>query len=96
MTIPATFHGQFLVAQAPSLDTCANPTCRAKFKKLGEGVLFAKSVDDALAWGLPRGKRQKVVWLCAECAKNFDLVFDHSKKHVVLQRRTARRRGAAA
>jgi hypothetical protein len=95
MTSPATFHDQFLVAQAPSLDTCANPTCPAKFKKLGEGVLFAKSVDDALAWGLPHGKKQKVVWLCAECAKNFNLVFDRSKKQVLLHPRQ-RGRGAAA
>ncbi len=95
MPRPTTFRDQLLVASAPSLDTCANPTCPTKFKKLGEGVLFAKSVDDALAWGLPQGKTQKVVWLCAECAKNFDLVFDPSRKQVLLRRRY-HSRGAAA
>ncbi len=95
MPRPTTIRDQLLVAPAPSLDTCANPTCPAKFKKLGEGVLIAKSVDDAPAWGLPQGKKQKVVWLCAECAKSFDLVFDRSKNQVLLRRRY-RGRGAAA
>jgi hypothetical protein len=83
-------------AGAPNLQTCAHPECAAKFKKLGEGVLFAKTIDNPLAWGLPRGKKQKVVWLCAECAKTFEVAFDVSMRQVVLRPRRTRSKRAAA
>jgi hypothetical protein len=85
-----------LMAGAPNLDSCTNPECTAKFKKLGDGVLFAETVDNPLAWGLPRGKKQKVVWLCAGCAKVFDLAFDASERQVVLHPRRGRDKRMAA
>ena len=88
--------GDPLMAGIPNLESCTNPECAAKFKKLGDGVLFAESIDDPLAWGLQRGKKQKVVWLCAQCAKVFDLEFDSSNRQVVLRSRSVRNKGAAA
>ncbi len=85
-----------IIAGVPDLQTCVNPECTAAFKKLGDGILFAKTVDDPLAWGLPSGKKQKVVWLCSGCAKTRDVVFDTARKQVVLQPRPARRKAAAA
>jgi hypothetical protein len=96
MGIPRTFRGESLVAGAPNLETCANPDCTATFKKLGDGILFARAVEDPLAWGLPPEAKQKVVWLCAECAERFDLAFDGSRRQVVLHlRRPLARRIAA-
>lgn len=95
MGIPRTFRGESFTAGA-NLQTCANPDCAAPFKKLDDGILFARAVEDPLAWGLPPGVKQKVVWLCAECAERFSLAFDGSRRQVVLHlRRPLARRIAA-
>ncbi len=87
MNIPRKFRSEYLVAGAPNLETCANPDCSATFKKLGDGVLFACAVEDPRAWGLPREAKQKVVWLCEDCAERFDLAFDGSRRQVILHLR---------
>jgi hypothetical protein len=91
-----TLSSESVSAGTLRVETCANPNCSAKFKKLGDGVLFAKNVDDPLAWGLASGKKQKVVWLCAECAKSFYLGFETSTRQVVLHLRRSATKGMAA
>ncbi len=52
-----------------NLASCANPECRNEFRRLGEGKLFVR----------PAGKsdvKQKALWLCPECAQQFDLRYD--------------------
>jgi hypothetical protein len=63
------------------LGKCANPTCAATFRKLGNGKLFAfepvpmaKSVDS----GSPGIVRRSPVffWLCDSCSLSFTLRLD--------------------
>jgi hypothetical protein len=54
-----------------SLDKCANEKCSALFRSLGEGKLFVFSVTNPTAWNLPKGLRQKVIWVCDACRKDF-------------------------
>jgi len=55
---------------------CANPECKSKFKRFGDGELFVFSVSDAKAWGLPAHVRQKVLWLCDGCCSKYYIRFD--------------------
>jgi hypothetical protein len=62
--------------------SCANPECGMEFKRLGEGKLFVR----------PAGKNdtemtQKALWLCPECAEQFDLRFDRRQQEYSLVRR---------
>jgi hypothetical protein len=96
MGVPTTFRGEPLVSVSPSLETCANPYCTTKFNKLGRGALFAEIVDNPRAWGLPPDAKQKVVWLCANCATCFDIEFEPSRRHVILHSRHPRGKCMAA
>ena len=80
---------------APELGKCANPECNAEFKRLGTGRIYTLPVRDPVAWGLPRHTRQKVVWLCAQCAAANQVEFD--KQHcqvLVVGRRHSQRQSA--
>jgi hypothetical protein len=59
-------------------------------------MLFAQSVEDPVAWGLPAEAKQKVVWLCGGCAQSFDLEFEPATRHVILYLRRPRARVMAA
>lgn len=72
------------------LGKCANPDCNAEFKRLGSGKIFTQGVSDPEAWGLPHNIRQKVVWLCSNCAMTKDVRFDQEHCQVVIVNRTAR------
>jgi len=61
---------------APKLGKCANSDCHAQFKRLGTGRIYTLPVTEPRLWGLPSHIRQKVVWLCAQCARTKDLKFD--------------------
>ena len=68
----------------PRVSHCANPKCGAEFKRLGEGKLFIKPDNPkANATAL----RQKVIWLCSVCAREFEIDFDHSHQSYRLVRR---------
>jgi hypothetical protein len=51
---------------------------------LGEGKISVISIDDPQAWGLPEHAKQKVVWLCDECAPLLDIRVDHGSSLVHL------------
>ncbi len=62
--------------RAPTVDKCANHECPEHFRKIGDGKLYVFPVNDPEAWGLPKGLRQKVVWLCQDCWRHFYVRFD--------------------
>ena len=65
----------------PKVSHCANPDCDAEFKRMGEGKL---SVRPANPKTTANRSQQKAVWLCASCAKRFEVQFDHSHQHFKL------------
>lgn len=78
-----------------ALRKCANPECRAEFKRLGSGQIYTLPVTRPQDWGLPPQSRQKVVWLCARCALSKHVEFDQEHCQVlVVSRRQAPRRTA--
>ena len=56
-----------------SLEKCANEKCSAVFTSLGEGKFFVFSISEPTIWSLPKGMRQKALWLCDVCHKMFSL-----------------------
>ncbi|HEX8927094.1 MAG TPA: hypothetical protein VF786_14945 [Terriglobales bacterium] len=62
--------------QNRSVSTCANPSCGAEFKRLGDGKLFVRPARKEDNGGLT----QKVLWLCAKCTQDFDLKYDRRKQ----------------
>jgi len=68
--------------QNRSVSTCANPSCDAKFKRLGDGKLFVrpahKDADSVVS--------QKVLWLCAKCSQEFEMKYDRRKHSFQLVR----------
>lgn len=80
---------------ASDLGKCANPDCRAEFKRLGSGEIYTLPVRRPQDWGLPPQSRQKVVWLCAKCAISKCVEFDQEHCQVLLvSRQQAHRRSA--
>ena len=75
------------------VDTCANPNCEAKFKRLGEGKIWVFDIDKPKLWGLPANTKQKSVWLCGQCSSLFSVRADHNRHTIMLARKA---RGAAA
>jgi hypothetical protein len=69
-------------SDVPDVNECANPSCSAKFLRLGEGHLSVFPVDDPNAWGLPKHSRQKAVWLCNECASTMYVRLDR-RRHLI-------------
>ena len=53
------------------VSTCANPECKSKFVRLGDGELFVFPVLDPEGWGLPRNVKQKAFWLCDGCCSKY-------------------------
>ena len=80
---------------APLLGKCANPECKAEFKRLGTGKIYTLPVSQPQAWGLPAHIKQKVVWLCANCAAANRVEFDEERFEVrVVSRQQLRRQSA--
>lgn len=69
--------------------TCANSNCNAHLHRMGDGKLYAFPVDDPKSWGLPPHLKQKVVWLCGECAGNMYVRLDRRHHRVQLVHRHA-------
>lgn len=69
-----------------TVSTCANPKCEAEFKRLGEGKLFIQPDNPSAN---ANRLRQKAIWLCNACAREFELKFDHSRRAYKLVRRAA-------
>jgi hypothetical protein len=67
--------------QNRSVSTCANPTCDAKFKRLGDGKLFVRPAQKESDSGT-----QKVLWLCSRCSQEWDLKYDRRKQTFQLVR----------
>ncbi len=59
-----------------NVSRCANPECKSKFVRLGDGELFVFPVHDHKAWGLPPDVKQKVMWLCDGCCQKYYVRFD--------------------
>ena len=66
------------------LGKCANPDCGTEFKRLGTGRIYTSHVRQPQAWGLPAHTRQKVVWLCGQCATSHRVVFDQEHCQVLV------------
>ena len=80
---------------ASTVHKCANPECKAEFKRLGSGKLYTLAVTRPQAWGLPAHIKQKVVWLCSRCALTREVEFDEQHCQVLLVRRERSRRQSA-
>jgi hypothetical protein len=78
------------MSDTPRISICANPNCGSKFMRLGEGRLAVFSVNNSEAWGLPKHKKQKAVWLCNECASQMYVRLDrlHHAVQLVYKHRT--------
>lgn len=74
--------------------TCANPECKSKFTRLGDGELFVFPVSDPKAWGLPPQVRQKVFWLCNHCCPKFHVRVDRRHHSAQVVQRPATRTAA--
>ncbi|HUI84035.1 MAG TPA: hypothetical protein VL240_07425 [Candidatus Binatia bacterium] len=80
--------------RAPALGKCANPGCKAEFKRLGSGEIYTLPVSQPRAWGLPAHVRQKVIWLCSACAAIKQVKFDQEHCEVLVVNRRSRRQTA--
>ena len=67
----------------PTVSTCANPDCKAQFKRLGEGEVRVFPIDHPQLWDLPADAKQKVVWLCSQCSLSMYVLLD--RHHHVIQ-----------
>jgi hypothetical protein len=76
---------------APDVAKCANLECNRRFHRLGEGKIWAFPVEDPKPWGLPAHLRQKVVWLCDECAELMYVRLDRKHHAIHLVRKAVRR-----
>jgi hypothetical protein len=67
-----------------NVSKCANPECEQPFRKLGEGKLYVRRLEQGES-------KQKALWLCAECCLQFDLRYDRRRQefHLVRHRRVA-------
>jgi len=81
--------------RAPALGKCANPECKAEFKRLGTGKIYTLPVTEPQAWGLPANVKQKVVWLCSKCAMTRQVEFDQEHCQVLIVRRQRPQRESA-
>lgn len=79
----------------PGIDACANSACNQAFRRLGDGKLYAFSVDDPERWGLPVHLKQKVVWLCSACADSMYVRLDRRRHSVQIVHRHAAAHHAA-
>jgi hypothetical protein len=78
------------MAGLPEIHSCANSRCRATFRRLGEGIISVFAIDDPEAWGLPETARQKVVWLCQQCASSFCVRVDQSRHKIQVAHKPVR------
>jgi hypothetical protein len=74
--------GRHSVTPLPTVSTCANPNCKAQFKRLGEGEMRAFRIDHPQLWGLPGDAKQKVIWLCNQCSLSMYVRLDRHQ-HVI-------------
>jgi len=81
--------------RACKVENCANPECKAEFKRLGTGKLYTLQVKRPQAWGLPNDIKQMVVWLCSRCALTHEVEFDHQHCQVLVLRRERSHRQSA-
>ncbi|HUN87457.1 MAG TPA: hypothetical protein VMU28_01625 [Terriglobales bacterium] len=70
------------------VSTCANPTCREKFVRLGSGELFVFPITDPQAWGLSLHVKQKVIWLCDSCCSHYYVRIDRRHHSAQLVRKS--------
>ncbi|HET9697222.1 MAG TPA: hypothetical protein VFP40_10180 [Terriglobales bacterium] len=72
---------------------CANPECKSKFVRFGDGELFVFPLTDPQAWDLPKHVKQKVYWLCDHCCSKFYVRLDrrHKAAQVVHRPESTRR-----
>ena len=73
----------------PDVSSCANSTCSQQFRRLGEGKLYAFTVDEPERWGLPAHLKQKVVWLCGACSPSLYVRLDRRRYKVRVVHRHA-------
>jgi hypothetical protein len=75
-----------------SVKTCANPDCKARFKRLGEGKITVFPIGNPELWRLPAGTKRKVVWLCVHCSSSLAVQADY-RHHTI---RLVHKAGAGA
>ncbi len=63
----------------PSVAVCFNPSCRSRFRRLGDGKLFIEPIRE-----FEKGRSRRMVWLCDECSKDHTLRYDWERKDFVL------------
>ncbi len=73
----------------PNVSECANPNCRAKFKRFGAGRISVFIVDNPAAWVLPDHTKMKAVWLCEACAQDLYIRVDLRQRVIEAVRMSA-------
>ena len=81
--------------RASRVELCANPNCKAEFKRLGTGKLYTFHIARSPASDRPANVKQKVVWLCSHCARTLEVEFDKQHCQVLLVRRERSHRQTA-
>ena len=73
----------------PSVSTCANPQCSAKFKRLGDGKLYTEPLNLHV-----KGRARQIIWMCNDCSRTHVLRYDREKLEFVIS--PQHKRGKAA
>jgi len=67
----------FPISIPSTVSHCANPKCNAEFKRMGQGTLFVCPSDPEVT---VNHLRQKVIWLCDACAREFQKQFEATRR----------------
>jgi hypothetical protein len=63
----------------PKVAVCFNPSCRSRFRRLGDGKLFIEPTREAA-----KSESRRVVWLCGRCSSEHTLHYDWELRDFVL------------
>lgn len=65
----------------PNVAVCFNPSCRSRFRRLGDGKLFIEPTRD-----IGKSESRRVVWLCGGCSQDHTLRYDRERRDFILSR----------
>ena len=63
----------------PNVAVCFNPSCRSRFRRLGDGELFIEPSREAAT-----NESRRVVWLCGRCSEQHTLQYDWERREFVV------------
>ena len=66
------------------LEKCANPACRAIFRRLRDGRVFVTEVEADYRSGAGETRRRQYFWLCNSCCRTMTIVAEKGKRAQVV------------